>query len=232
MRLNITGSDAPPLISNLGLFNAPAILDAPHITRNQAGEISIASDDVGPLFFYTLDGTTPTTRSQRFTGPVPTNDGKVEVKAIAVDPLHGQSQPGGRREIRHLPQGLENRRRHGRRALPNPGRKPGHFLATGQGQADARRSGHRPRERENAGRLQILPRSGPVGAGGHRGLRVLCLARQHNWKLADKGEFSNIKNNRVWQTKKFSPVKGTLREAAGLAKHRRQQRSRAMPRWM
>jgi alpha-L-fucosidase len=28
------------------------------------------------------------------------------------------------------------------------------------------------------------------------------------WKLADKGEFSNIKNNRVWQLKPFAATKG------------------------
>jgi alpha-L-fucosidase len=28
------------------------------------------------------------------------------------------------------------------------------------------------------------------------------------WKLVDQGEFSNIKNNPVWQTKKFTPEKG------------------------
>ena len=27
------------------------------------------------------------------------------------------------------------------------------------------------------------------------------------WKLADAGEFSNIKNNPLWQSKSFSPVK-------------------------
>ncbi len=27
-----------------------------------------------------------------------------------------------------------------------------------------------------------------------------------NWKLVDEGEFSNIKNNPVWQIKNFTPV--------------------------
>ena len=26
------------------------------------------------------------------------------------------------------------------------------------------------------------------------------------WKLADEGEFANIKNNPVWQTRKFTPT--------------------------
>ena len=28
-----------------------------------------------------------------------------------------------------------------------------------------------------------------------------------NWKLADEGEFSNIKNNPLWQNKSFNPIK-------------------------
>jgi alpha-L-fucosidase len=93
VRFNITDAKAAPVISAIGLYNAPLILDAPLITRNRQGEIAIASGDVGPQFFYTLDGTTPTTKYARFAGPVPTGDGKIEVKAIAFDPATGKSSP-------------------------------------------------------------------------------------------------------------------------------------------
>jgi len=32
-------------------------------------------------------------------------------------------------------------------------------------------------------------------------------ADNNEWKLANEGEFSNIKNNPLWQVKKFAPVK-------------------------
>ncbi|HMP83892.1 MAG TPA: alpha-L-fucosidase, partial [Verrucomicrobiota bacterium] len=54
VRFSITDAKAAPVISVVGLYNAPLILDAPLITRNRQGEIAIASADVGPQFYYTL----------------------------------------------------------------------------------------------------------------------------------------------------------------------------------
>jgi alpha-L-fucosidase len=36
------------------------------------------------------------------------------------------------------------------------------------------------------------------------------------WKLADAGEFSNIKNNPLWRAKRFSPVKARYIKFRGL----------------
>jgi alpha-L-fucosidase len=41
VRFTITASKACPLISNIGIYNAPVFLNAPEITRNQNGEVSI-----------------------------------------------------------------------------------------------------------------------------------------------------------------------------------------------
>ena len=92
VRINITDSKSCLVISNIGVYNAPAILDAPVILRNKTGEISMSSDDIGPYFYYTVDGSEPTPESARFTGPVKT-EGKIEVKAIAYDPASGKSSP-------------------------------------------------------------------------------------------------------------------------------------------
>jgi alpha-L-fucosidase len=45
LRFNITSSKACPLISNIGVYNAPQILPAPSIIRNQLGEIIIVPYD-------------------------------------------------------------------------------------------------------------------------------------------------------------------------------------------
>jgi alpha-L-fucosidase len=48
LRFNITDSKACPVISNIGIYNAPQILTAPSIVRNKAGEITITpADTVG-----------------------------------------------------------------------------------------------------------------------------------------------------------------------------------------
>jgi alpha-L-fucosidase len=42
LRFSITGSKSSPVISNIGVYNAPQIMDPPSIIRNQSGEIIIA----------------------------------------------------------------------------------------------------------------------------------------------------------------------------------------------
>src|SRR5665647_1086991 len=92
VRFNITDSKSCPVISNIGIYNAPVSLQEPSIARNQSGEISISTDEVGPIFYYTLDGSEPTHNSKKYTSPVQA-EGKVEVKAIAYDPTSGKSSP-------------------------------------------------------------------------------------------------------------------------------------------
>ncbi len=207
VRFNITDSKAPPVISNIGLFNAPALLDAPAITRNRAGEISIASGDVGPLFYYTLDGSTPTLKSPRFSGSVPT-DGKVQVKAIAVDPATGKSSPVAQESFDIC-------------------RKDWKIVGASDDKPYAILDGN-PATSWKLGKDKSMPVDLVIDLGseqtltgfkyhpdqGHWGPGIIAEYEFHvsadgnEWKLADKGEFSNIKNNRVWQTKDFTPVKG------------------------
>ena len=208
VRLNITGSDASPVISNIGLYSAPALLDAPTITRSRSGEISIASDDVGPLFFYTLDGSMPTTRSPRFTGPVPTTDGKVEVKAIAVDPSTGKPSPVAdekfdicRKDWKIVGvtddaayQILDGNPVTSWKQSPDKRMPVDLIIDLGS-------------EKTLTG-FKYFPDQGQWGPGVIADYEFYVSPDNTNWKLADKGEFSNIKNNRVWQTKKFAPARG------------------------
>lgn len=208
VRFNITDSKASPVISNIGLYNAPLILDAPAITRNQAGEISIKSGDIGPLFFYTLDGSTPTPKSARFTGPVPTNDGKVEVKAIAFDPSTGKSSPVAVEKF--------DISRKGWKIVGANDDKP-YVILDGNPTTSWKQGKDKSMPVElviDLGSEQTLtgfkyfPDQGQWGPGIMAEYEFQVSSDNADWKLADKGEFSNIKNNRVWQARKFTPVKG------------------------
>jgi alpha-L-fucosidase len=208
VRFNITDAKAAPVISAIGLYNAPLILDAPLITRTRQGEIAIASGDVGPQFFYTLDGTTPTTKSARFTGPVPTGDGKVEVKAIAFDPATGKSSPVAQ-------QNFDISRKEWA-ILGVTGNQPYALLDGNPGT-----SWKQPRntrlpvdlvidlgsEKTLAG-FKYFPDQGMWGPGVIAEYEFYVSSDNTEWTQVSKGEFSNIKNNRVWQTKNFAPTKG------------------------
>jgi len=208
VRLRITDTYAAPLISSIGLYNAPLILDAPLITRNRQGEVQIASADVGPHFYYTLDGSTPTGKSARFTGPVPTGDGKVEVKAIAFDPSTGKFSPVMQEKFDIC--------RKDWKILDVTGNEP-YNLLDGNPATSWKQPGNKSlpidlvidlgSEKTLSG-FKYFPDQGMWGPGVIAEYEFYVSTDNVEWKLADKGEFSNIKNNRVWQIKPFAATKG------------------------
>jgi alpha-L-fucosidase len=207
VRFTITDSKAAPVISNIGLYNAPLILEAPAISRNRQGEISIKSGDVGPLFFYTLDGSTPTAESKRFTGPVPT-DGKVEVRAISFDPSTGKSSPVAQEKFDVCRKDWQ---------IAGASDDKSYAILDGDPATSWKQGKNKTMPVElviDLGSEQTLagfkyhPDQGQWGPGIIAEYEFHVSADNAGWKLADKGEFSNIKNNRVWQTKKFASVQG------------------------
>ena len=219
-RFNITDSRSCPLISNIGLFNAPLFLGAPSIRRGRNGEVSLATDDIGPAFYYTIGGSEPTLDSPRYEQPFPT-DGKIVVKAIAHDPVTGEVSPVGR-EAFDIP------RRHWR------------ILHTDDPRVDAILDGDHDTVWHHSGAaglpidlvidlgrettlsgFRYLPDQGKRGSGYITTYEFQVSRDGTTWHLANRGEFSNIKNNPVWQNRSFDPQTAryiklrTLANAAG-----------------
>lgn len=204
IRINITDSKSCPLISNIGVYNAPLILDAPVVLRNQTGEISITSDDIGPHFYYTLDGTEPGPKSARYFGPVKT-EGKVTVKAIACDPASDKSSPVFhenfdvcRKDWKIVDTTDENAK----------------FILDGDpGTVWHQRNKTMPADliidlgnQYNLCGFRYLPDQNRWNSGIITNYQFYVSIDNIEWKLVNEGEFSNIKNNPVWQIKNFLSV--------------------------
>jgi alpha-L-fucosidase len=204
LRFNITGSKACPLISNIGVYNAPVFLNAPSITRNQSGEVTISTNDIGPIFYYTLDGSEPTPKSTMYTQPFPA-DGKVEVRAIAYDPASGKSSPESKESF-------------------DISKKDWKLVGISDEKASAILDGnkssvwHQRGEAKmpidliidlgasyNVSGFKYLPDQGRWSSGIITAYQLYVSADKKSWKLVDQGEFPNIKNNPVWQIKVFKP---------------------------
>lgn len=206
VRLSITDAKACPLISNIGIYEAPQLLDAPSITRNQAGEITIKPVDGESVVYYTTDGSMPSLRSKKYTGPFQT-EGKVEVRAVSYDAVTGKSS-AVTHESFDLP-------RKNWRIIGIADEKSSAIL-----DGDPSTAWHQQRDLQMPVDLVIdlgeelglsgfryYPDQGMWGPGIIKTYEFYVSTDGRQWDLVDKGEFSNIKNNPVWQIKKFPRVK-------------------------
>jgi len=205
VRFNITDSKSCPVISNIGIYNAPVFLNAPLIARNQSGEISISTDDIGPIFYYTLDGSEPTQNSTKYTDPVPTQ-GKVEVKAIAYDPASGKSSPVSlekfdicRKDWKIV--GINDEKAYsildGNTSTvwyQRDGKKMPVDLVIDLG------------NEYNVCGFKYLPDQNKWSSGIITNYQFYVSADNKEWKLVSEGEFPNIKNNPLIQIKKIAPA--------------------------
>jgi alpha-L-fucosidase len=205
LRLNITGSKACPLISNIGVYNAPQLLTPPTVIRNQAGEVTITPADPESEVYYTVDGSEPTSNATKYSGPVQT-DGKLEVKAIAYEPASQKSSA-----VSHEKFGQP--------------RKDWKILGIGDEKAYAILDGNP--ETAWHQKTKDLPVDLVIDLGTelnihgflyhpdmdlwNKGIitdyQFFVSTDNKKWKLVNEGEFSNIKNNPLWQTKTFGEEK-------------------------
>lgn len=206
LRFTILDSRACPLISNIGVYHAPQLLDPPVIVRKQSGDVVITPVDGESEIYYTLDGSEPDLTSARYTGPIPTV-GKPEIRAIAYDPAQDKSSPATR-EIFDLPRSNWK--------ITSTDDDKAYAIIDG----DTGTDWHQPEETKMPNELVIdlgevlnisgfryFPDQRLWGPGIIVNYRFYLSLDGKSWNLADEGEFSNIKNNPLWQTQRFESRK-------------------------
>lgn len=206
VRLNINDSKSCPVISNIGVYDAPQILTAPFIIRDQSGKITIIPADKESVVDYTLDGSGPTRGSRKYTGPFQT-DGRLTVKAIACDASTGKISPESQ-ETFDLP-------RNEWKILGTADEKAKAIL-----DGDPHTAWHQKGDKklpvdlvidlgkqESLVGFRYLPDQGLWNPGIITSYQFYVSEDNVQWKLVDEGEFANIKNNPLMQIKKFATVK-------------------------
>jgi alpha-L-fucosidase len=205
VRFIIADSKSCPVIANIGIYYAPVFLNTPSINRNQAGEVTLTTNDIGPIFYYTTDGSEPIIKSKLYTAPFYA-DGKIEIKAIAYDPATGKSSPTGSEKLdiskkdwkilgindENVSKILDGNtstvwHKHGDNIIPfdlviDLGNN---FVVSG---------------------FKYLPDQNKWSSGIIANYQFYISDDNISWKLVSEGEFSNIKNNPVWQIRNFDPV--------------------------
>jgi len=206
LRFNITASKACPLISSIGVYDAPQILTPPRIIRNQSGEINIVPADAESEIYYTLDGSSPTKGSKKYEVPFQTEE-KLKVNAIAYEPASGKSSQITYEEF-DLP-------RKDWKIVGIDDNKAYTILDGNTSTAWHQRRGTRlPADlvidlggEQNLSGFRYFPDQTMWGPGIITNYEFYVSGDNKNWKLVSEGEFSNIKNNPLWQIKRFDAVK-------------------------
>jgi len=211
LRFNILDARACPLISNIEVYHAPKLLEAPAMERDKEGHVSLEAFDEGLVIYYTIDGTEPTLESNPYTESIVLK-GKGEIKAMAYDPESGLSSATTHRSF-DICKSLW------RVVLPDP-RKD----YKGQAAVD-----DNPRTIWRSKAESGLPASMVVDLGEKlklSGFTYLPTQQRYidgtvshfqfyvsadgkQWgKPVSEGEFANIRNSPILQTKLFEPIQG------------------------
>jgi alpha-L-fucosidase len=206
LRFVIDDSKACPLISTIAIYNAPQLLAAPAVIRNQSGEVIIIPVDEESVVYYTLDGSAPTTKSKKYAKPFATV-GRIQVSAIAFDPATGKSSPAAHEKFDIS-----------RKDWKIVGIDDEKVYAVIDG--DPHSAWHQAKGTKLPADLVIdlgkevtltgfryLPDQTPWGPGIITHYRFYVSTDEKEWTLVSQGEFSNIKNNPSWQIKNFPLVK-------------------------
>jgi alpha-L-fucosidase len=205
IRLNITDAKACPLISNMEVYQAPIILTPPMISRNQNGDVQISQTDSESEVYYTLDGTIPTSKSAKYTAAVPTDLGKIQVKAISFNPQNKLTSAVAEESFDIA-----------RKNWTIVGEQDKNALKVLDGNEYTSWQKYKaPTELvidfgkvENlVGFRYLSDQNWWADASIISHYQFFVSDDGSNWKLMSEGEFSNIKNNPTWQIKSFEETK-------------------------
>ena len=203
LRFNITNSKSSLLIANIGIYNTPQILTSPGIIRTQSGDINIIPSDTESAIYYTMDGSIPTLKSKKYTGAVAT-EGKVQISALAYEPASGKSSP--------VTKGQFDISRKGWKITGIEVEKANAVLDGDQSTASHQSTDKKMPvdlvidlgKEESLTGFRYLPDQNIWNPAIITKYQFFVSKDNIEWKLAGEGEFSNIKNNPIWQTKKFA----------------------------
>jgi len=84
----IDGKDIP-VISKIGIYHAPKLMLPPNYSRATTGEVTLNSPDEGLEVYYTLDGSEPSTESQKYAQSLRVDKAST-LQTISVDPVSGK----------------------------------------------------------------------------------------------------------------------------------------------
>jgi alpha-L-fucosidase len=219
LRFNVLDAKACPTISNIEIYHAPKLLEPPLIERNKEGFVKIIPLDTELDIYYTMDGSQPDNSSNKFTEPFG-HKTKGIVKAIVFDPASENMSEASSISF-------DICREKWKVITPNTAINPRGEFAIDDDKRTIWRSDNKkdlPQsvvvdlgEALKIVGFSYLPTQQRYIDGTVSEYEFYISADGRSWgKPISAGEFSNIKNNPVLQTKAFPAVSGRFIKFVGL----------------
>lgn len=197
IQITIDDALAPPMLSEIAVYNAPLLLTPPKIERDQNGMVTIISPDKSGKIFYTIDGKAPNKKAICYEKPF-LLDGIATVKAIvisnAIEGELAEKQLGPSKMNWKIIGDLE--------AHPN--------LFDGNSQTTWIAKGNDPKsividfnKNLSISGINYTPDQSRENRGIAIDYQVFISTDGENWEEMAKGEFSNIRNNPIQQSIPF-----------------------------
>jgi alpha-L-fucosidase len=154
-----------------------------------------------------LDGSKPTIKSKQYTEPFKTKEGKLVVRSVAYDPVTKNNSTASEEKF-------DIARRYWK--IIGTEDKNAYTILDGNvsSQWYQDKNSKMPVDLvidlgnvENVSGFRYLPDQNWWAGGIITNYRFFVSRDGQEWKQVDEGEFANIKNNPLWQSKSFVPVK-------------------------
>ncbi|WP_347840493.1 alpha-L-fucosidase [uncultured Draconibacterium sp.] len=207
VRFSVVDAKACPVITNIGIYNAPKVVVKPDISRSKNGLVNIEAFDKGLDIFYTIDGSEPGSNSIKYETPF-SLETKATVKAIVVDSNESSKSAVSVAEfdiskIKWKVIGAYDKEENVS------------FIFDGDINTAWTTEKNVPveyiidlGEMVNLTGFKYLPDQQRWNPGIIFNYSLYVSNDGKNWnKAVTEEEFSNIRNSPVWQIKKFNPVK-------------------------
>ncbi len=198
IRINFLEAKGEPLIAELGIYAAPALVFPPKITRSTAGLVSIAAADPGLDIYFTVDGSMPLAGKNRYDKPFLLKQ-PATVQAIVLDAKTGKSSTISRQELDLVKRNwkvlsTDSKSRAAIDELPKTyWTSPTNALELDLGEKVALQG------------LRYLPMQARYPSGFIAEYVLEGSLDGSTWVLLAKGEFANIQNNPIEQLIRFAP---------------------------
>lgn len=199
IRITFLDGKGIPVISEIGVYSAPALLFPPKISRTPAGQVNISAAEEGLKIFYTVDGTAPEVGKNPYDGDLEVLEART-IQAIVVDSKSGKSSEVSRVDF-DLAKGNWKPISTDSNAVRAIDENPQTFWAAPKDELVVDLGNE-----EVIQGLSYLPMQARYPSGYISSYQVEVSMGGKNWKNVSRGEFSNIQNSPIEQIVRFEPI--------------------------